>query len=61
LDVLVVAAAADDDGDDGHDAAAVVVVDVQGCFDTSKSVVDGKNDSRMQQHCSPCERPTRKD
>ena len=60
MDVVVVAAAADDDGDDGHYAAAVVVVDVQGCFDTSKSVVDGKNDSRKQ-HCSPCERPTRKD
>ena len=59
MDVVVVAAAADDDGDDGHDAA--VDVDFQGCFDTSKSVVDGKNDSRMQQHCSPCERPTRKD
>ena len=58
MDVVVVVAAADGGDGEGHDAA---VVDDQGCFDTSKSVVDGKNDSRMQQHCSPCERPTRKD
>ena len=57
MDVVVVAPA-HGCGDDGHDAA--VDVDFQGCFDTSKSVVDGKNDSRKQ-HCSPCERPTQKD
>ena len=56
--VVVVVAAADEGGDDGvHDAA--VLDRLQGCFDdTSRSVVDGKNDSHMR--CIPCEMPIRR-
>ena len=40
--------------DDDAGAHDVVVVVVQpGCFDTLRSVVDGKNDSHT--HCSPCD------
>ena len=54
----VVVVVADGGGDDGvHDAA--VLDRLQGCFDdTSRSVVDGKNDSHMR--CIPCEMPIRR-
>ena len=53
MNVVVVV---DDDDAGAHD---VVVVVQPGCFDTLRSVVDGKNDSHT--HCSPCEKPIRKD